>query len=105
MVITAFAAALFGGILSPLISHGLSRMADFEIEWPEFNRKKLSSKSEKLLDKPDFPNDNYCVGSKKKNKSKASNKARELEEPQFSWLDALESVNSVLESARTKVGS
>merc|ERR1712045_997890 len=33
-VVTAFAAALFGGILSPLISEGLSRMGDYQIEWP-----------------------------------------------------------------------
>ena len=39
VVITAFAAALFGGILSPLISEGLSRMGDYQIEWPSFNQR------------------------------------------------------------------
>ena len=39
VVITAFAAALFGGLLSPLISIGLNRMSEFEIEWPEFKQK------------------------------------------------------------------
>ena len=39
VVITAFAAALFGGILSPLISEGLSRMSDYQIEWPSFGQR------------------------------------------------------------------
>merc|ERR1712079_747168 len=39
VVITAFAAALFGGILSPLISEGLSRMSDYQIEWPSIGSK------------------------------------------------------------------
>ena len=39
VVITAFAAALFGGILSPLISEGLSRMGDYQIEWPSFSQR------------------------------------------------------------------
>merc|ERR1711973_60895 len=38
VVITAFAAALFGGILSPLISEGLSRMSEYQIEWPKGGR-------------------------------------------------------------------
>ena len=39
LVITAFAAALLGGLLSPIISSGLSRLAEYEIEWPEVKRK------------------------------------------------------------------
>merc|ERR1712060_1013571 len=39
VVITAFAAALFGGILSPLISEGLSRMSEYQIEWPSFSQR------------------------------------------------------------------
>jgi hypothetical protein len=35
----AFVAALLGGILSPLISDGMSRLAEYEIEWPEVRRK------------------------------------------------------------------
>ena len=39
LVITAFAAALLGGFLSPLISSGLSRLGEFEIMWPDVKRK------------------------------------------------------------------
>lgn len=87
VVITAFAAALFGGLLSPLISIGLNRMSEFEIEWPEFKQK-------------------VETGSKKKtkatkNRTKLGSKARELIE-EFSWIDALESVNSLVSNMRTK---
>ena len=39
MVITAFFAALVGGIMSPFISEGLSRLGEYEIEWPEVKRR------------------------------------------------------------------
>merc|ERR1712117_106663 len=56
VVITAFAAALFGVILSPLISEGLSRMGDYQIEWPSFSQR---------------------VEKRRKTKKGSSNKARE----------------------------
>jgi len=40
MIITAFSAALFGGLLSPAITYGFERMSEYEIKWPEFTRKK-----------------------------------------------------------------
>lgn len=49
VVITAFAAALLGGFLSPLISDGLSRMAEYEIEWPEVKRKIRPSTGRKMV--------------------------------------------------------
>merc|ERR1712013_633332 len=61
VVITAFAAALFGGLLSPLISSGLSRMADLEIEWPEVKQKVDTKKKTKTS----------------KNRTKLVSKARE----------------------------
>ena len=39
LVITAFVAALLGGFLSPMISSGLSRLGEYEIQWPEVKRK------------------------------------------------------------------
>ena len=39
LVFTAFGAALLGGFLSPMISSGLSRLAKYEIMWPEVKRK------------------------------------------------------------------
>ena len=101
VVITAFAAALFGGILSPLISEGLSRMGDYQIEWPSFSQrvekrrktKKGSSKTSFVTlvkAKPD--NHHHNVG----------NKARELDNS-ISWLDLLEGVNTFVSAIRTKV--
>merc|ERR1712112_740907 len=46
LIVTAFSAALFGGLLSPAISYGFERMSEYEIKWPEFTRK-TSSKSGK----------------------------------------------------------
>merc|ERR1712227_413473 len=80
VVITAFAAALFGGILSPLISEGLSRMSEYQIEWPSFNQR---------------------VEKRRKTKTKSSNKARELAN-NVSWLDILEGVNTVVSAIRSK---
>jgi len=73
VVITAFAAALFGGILSPLISEGLSRMADYQIEWPSIGAKETRRRRKKV----------------------SSSKARDLAN-NISWLDVLEGVNSVV---------
>jgi len=87
VVITAFAAALFGGLLSPLISIGLSRMGEFEIEWPEFKQKVETGTKKKTKSK--------------KNRTKLSSKARELVDD-FSWIEALETVNSFVGSMRTK---
>ena len=39
LVVTAFAAALLGGFLSPLISSGLSRLGEYEVQWPQVKRK------------------------------------------------------------------
>lgn len=80
VVITAFAAALFGGILSPLISEGLSRMSEYQIEWPSFNQR---------------------VEKRRKTKTKAGSKARELDNS-INWLEMLETVNSVVSAIRTK---
>ena len=44
LIVTAFSAALFGGLLSPAITYGFERMSEYEIKWPEFTRK-TSSKS------------------------------------------------------------
>ena len=87
MVITAFAAALFGGLLSPLISSGLSRMADLEIEWPEVNQKVDTKKKTKTT----------------KNRTKLVSKARELVS-NFSWIEALETLNTFVGNTRYKVG-
>jgi len=82
VVITAFAAALFGGLLSPLISSGLSRMAEFEIEWPEIKQKVESSSKKKT----------------KLGKRTKLSKARALDndEPGFSWIKALETANHLI---------
>merc|ERR1712079_611097 len=82
VVITAFAAALFGGILSPLLSEGLSRMSDYQIEWPTFEQK---------------------VQRRRKTKTKTCNKARELAN-NVSLIDILEGVNTVVSAIRSKVG-
>merc|ERR1712018_614215 len=80
VVITAFAAALFGGLLSPLISEGLSRMSEYQIEWPSFSQR---------------------VEKRRKTKKGSSNKARELDNS-ISWLDLLEGVNTFVSAIRTK---
>merc|ERR1712117_764552 len=80
VVITAFAAALFGGILSPLISEGLSRMSDYQIEWPTFSQR---------------------VEKRRKTKTKTGSKSRDIDTG-LSWLDVLESVNAVVSAVRSK---
>merc|ERR1711962_233488 len=50
LIVTAFSAALFGGLLSPAITYGFERMSEYEIRWPEFTRKKKSGKSRSLTD-------------------------------------------------------
>merc|ERR1711935_418460 len=42
LIVTAFSAALFGGLLSPAITYGFERMSEYEIKWPEFTRKTTS---------------------------------------------------------------
>merc|ERR1711894_361138 len=86
VVITAFAAALFGGLLSPLISSGLSRMADLEIEWPEV-KQKVDNKTKTT-----------------KNRTKLISKARQLVS-NFSWIEALETLNSFAGNTRYKRSS
>jgi len=78
LVITAFIAALIGGILSPLVSDGLSRLGQYEIEWPEVKRKVPS------IDTTD-------------------EEARSIES--WSWIQALERVSQALEETRTKRSS
>ena len=39
IIITAFAAALLGGIVSPMFSRALSRLGEYTIEWPQVKRK------------------------------------------------------------------
>merc|ERR1711936_1173540 len=73
VVITAFAAALFGGLLSPLISEGLSRMSEYQIEWPSFSQRVDRKKTK----------------TRTKNRTKLISKARELVS-NFSWIEALE---------------
>merc|ERR1712025_23665 len=77
VVITAFAAALFGGILSPLISEGLSRMSEYQIEWPSFSQRVERKKS--------------------KTRNKTS-KAREFDDvdTSMSWLEVLDNVHNVI---------
>jgi len=74
VVLTAFAAALLGGFLSPLISKGLSRLAEYEIEWPEVKRKVIESTEE--------------------------SEARSVES--FSWIEALDKMNKALSEHKTK---
>merc|ERR1712156_385532 len=88
VVITAFAAALFGGLLSPLISSGLSRMAELEIEWPEVKQKVDNKKKTKTT----------------KNRTKLISKARQLVS-NFSWIEALETLNSFVGNTRYKRSS
>merc|ERR1719153_1153860 len=62
MIITAFSAALFGGLLSPAITYGFERMSEYEIRWPEFTRKKKSGKSRSLTDHFDWISTLETVG-------------------------------------------
>ena len=77
VVITAFAAALFGGILSPLISEGLSRMSEYQIEWPSFSQR---------------------VERKKTKTRNKTSKAREFDDidTSMSWLEVLDNVHNVI---------
>merc|ERR1712051_656172 len=77
VVITAFAAALFGGILSPLISEGLSRMSEYQIEWPSFSQR---------------------VERKKTKTRNKTSKAREFDDvdTSLSWLEVLDNVHNVI---------
>jgi len=77
VVITAFAAALFGGILSPLISEGLSRMSEYQIEWPSFSQR---------------------VERKKTKTRNKTSKAREFDDidSSMSWLEVLDNVHNVI---------
>jgi len=75
LVITAFIAALVGGILSPMISDGLSRLGQYEIEWPEVKRRVPSIET-------------------------SEEEGRSIES--WSWIQALERVSQALEETRTK---
>merc|ERR1711892_854060 len=78
LVITAFIAALLGGVLSPLVSDGLSRLGQYEIEWPEVKRKIPS------------------IGT-------IDEEARSIQS--WSWIQALERVSQASEKTRTKRSS
>jgi len=78
LVITAFIAAMVGGVLSPLISDGLSRLGQYEIEWPEVKRRVPSI-------------------------DKIKDEGRSIESR--SWIQALERVSQALEETRTKRSS
>merc|ERR1712241_1034744 len=77
VVITAFAAALFGGLLSPLISEGLSRMSEYQIEWPTFSQRVERKKT--------------------KTRTKTS-KARDFDDvdSSMSWMEVLDNVHNVI---------
>jgi len=49
LIVTAFSAALFGGLLSPAITYGFERMSEYEIKWPEFTRKTSKSGKSRAL--------------------------------------------------------
>ena len=49
IIITAFAAAVVGGILSPMITAGLNRLGEYTIEWPEVKRKVPGNLSKKKI--------------------------------------------------------
>jgi len=76
LIVTAFSAALFGGLLSPALKYGFERMNEYEIRWPEFTRKKKKS-------------------GKGKNRSL-------YEDPGFSWISTLETVGDMVAQLRTK---
>merc|ERR1712038_411720 len=82
VVITAFAAALFGGLLSPLISEGLSRMSEYQIEWPSFSQR---------------------VDRKKTKTRTKSGKAREFEDAvsSMSWMEVLDNVHNVISTVNS----
>jgi len=82
VVITAFAAALFGGLLSPLISEGLSRMSEYQIEWPSFSQR---------------------VERKKTKTRTKSGKAREFEDTvsSMSWMEVLDNVHNVISTVNS----
>lgn len=80
VVLTAFVAAIVGGILSPLITEGLTRLGEYEIEWPEVKRRVPSTES-----------------------SDDDEEERSLES--WSWIQALETVSQALEESRTKRSS
>ena len=77
VVITAFAAALFGGLLSPLISEGLSRMSECQIEWPSFSQR---------------------VDRKKTKTRTKTSKARDFDDvdSSMSWMEVLDNVHNVI---------
>jgi|ERR1711899_321497 len=77
VVITAFAAALFGGLLSPLISEGLSRMSEYQIEWPSFSQR---------------------VDRKKTKTRTKTSKARDFDDvdSSMSWMEVLDNVHNVI---------
>jgi len=78
LVITAFIAAVLGGVLSPMISDGLSRLGQYEIEWPEVKRRVPSIET-------------------------SEEEGRSIES--WSWIQALERVSQALEETRTKRSS
>merc|ERR1712223_40534 len=82
VVITGFAAALFGGLLSPLISGGLSRMSEYQIEWPSFSQR---------------------VERKKTKTRTKSGKAREFEDAvsSMSWTEVLDNVHNVISTVNS----
>lgn len=75
LIVTAFSAALFGGLLSPAISYGFERMSEYEIQWPEFKRKHEKSGDARSLEDDDGPS--------------------------FSWLDTLEKVGHLVQRIQT----
>jgi len=81
VVITAFFAALVGGIMSPFISEGLSRLGEYEIEWPEVKRRVPLPSSEDSEEED----------------------GRSLDS--WSWIKALETVSQAVEASRTKRSS
>jgi len=81
VVITAFLAALVGGIMSPFISEGISRLGQYEIEWPEVKRRVPVPSSETSEDED----------------------GRSIES--WSWIKALETVSQAIEESRTKRSS
>jgi len=81
VVITAFFAALVGGIMSPFIHEGLSRLGEYEIEWPEVKRRVPVPSSENSEEED----------------------GRSLDS--WSWIKALETVSQAVEASRTKRSS
>jgi len=73
LIVTAFSAALFGGLLSPAITYGLNRIGSLEF-----------------------------VQRKRRRKSGKSRSLEEDEEPEFSWISTLETIGNIVEGLRTK---